>query len=61
MKLIRDALPTVIDKSEGAELQFRGFIEKKIANDQKLSTEIMALSITSRTPREQSLNRSLHH
>jgi len=56
-QLIPDALPTVIDKNEGAELQFRGFIEKKIGNDQKLGMEIMALSITSRTPREHTLNR----
>ena len=56
-QLIRDALPKVIEKNEGAELQFRGFIEKKIGSDQKLSMEIMALSITSRTPREHTLNR----
>ena len=43
-QLIRDALPAVIDKNEGAEAQFRTFIEKKIGLDQKLSMEIMALS-----------------
>jgi hypothetical protein len=56
-QLIRDALPNVIEKNEGAEQQFRGFARKKLGGDQKLSIDLIALSITSRTPREHTLKR----
>jgi len=56
-QLVRDALPKVIDNNEGAAAQFRNFVEKKIGQDPRFSVEIIALSITSRTPREQTLNR----
>jgi len=56
-QLIRDALPIVIDKNEGAAAQFRNFVEKKIGQDPKFSLEMIALTLTSRSPREQSLGR----
>jgi hypothetical protein len=56
-QLIKDALPIVIEKNEGAEAQFRSFIERRIGQDQKLNYELIALSLTSRTPRDQTLER----
>jgi len=56
-QLIKDALPKVIDQNEGAEVSFRSFIERKISKDQKLNFEVMALSLTSKSPREQTLKR----
>jgi hypothetical protein len=56
-QLIRDALPIVIEKHEGAEAQFRSFIERRIGQDQKLNYELVAISLTSRAPREQTLDR----
>lgn len=56
-QLIKDALPAVIEKNEGAESQFRSFIENEIARNQKFGTEMIAMSITARSPREQALTR----
>jgi hypothetical protein len=56
-QLIKDALPVVIEKNEGAEAQFRAYIEKRIGQEQKFGYELIALSLTSRAPREQTLER----
>jgi hypothetical protein len=56
-QLIKDALPTIIEKHEGAESQFRDYIHSEINKNSKFSTEMIAMSITSRSPREQALAR----
>jgi len=55
-QVIRDALTQVIDKNEGAELQFKAFVKKKLANDPKVSAEFVAMSMTSKRPRERTLS-----
>lgn len=54
-QLIRDALPKVIDKNEGAEQQFKAFVKKKLSGDPKMGVDLMAISITSKQPRERTL------
>jgi hypothetical protein len=55
-QLIRDALTQVINKNEGAEQQFKAFIRKKLGNDPKFSAEFIAMTVTSRQPRDRALS-----
>jgi hypothetical protein len=55
-QLIRDALPQVINKNEGAEQQFKAFIKKRLGNDPKFSAEFIAMAVTSRQPRDSALS-----
>ena len=48
---IRDALPTVIDRVDGAEDNFRGFVEKQLPRDGRLATGLLSRILTARDPR----------
>jgi hypothetical protein len=57
-QLVRDALPSVIDKDEGARLQFQKFIERKLKKggdekDRQLDTGLIASVMAGRDPKKQ--------
>jgi hypothetical protein len=51
-QLIRDALPTIIESDEGATLQFKDYIEKRLRDVEGSSRRFLADIIGDRNPRE---------
>lgn len=51
-QLIRDALKLVIDQSEGAQLQFRSFIEKRLARQGNLDPRFLSEVLMGTNPRD---------
>ncbi len=48
---IRDALPTVIDRVDRAEDNFREFVEKKLPTEGRLAARMLSRILTARSPR----------
>lgn len=51
-QLIREALPKVISKDEGANIVFTGYIEKRISKDETINTKMIASALVSNDPKE---------
>lgn len=54
-QLIREALPAVIDRSEGAREMFTGFVEKRLRNPGGIDHIVLAEVITQNNPRSRLL------
>jgi hypothetical protein len=55
-QLVRDALRAVVDKSEGADAQFRIFVQSKIKRGDGISDRLIADVLVSRRPRDSLLD-----
>jgi hypothetical protein len=50
-QLISDALPILLQKNDGAIVNFQGYVEKHLLRDQKNAASLMSKSLTSSSPR----------
>lgn len=55
-QLVRDALPSVIEKEEGSQKAFQSHIEKKMATGGELNTTFISSVLVSIKPREELIN-----
>lgn len=55
-QLIKDALPTVIDRHEGAQTQFQQFAEKRLVGVDRLDARFLTLVLTGGNPRATLIN-----
>ena len=50
-QMVRDALVSVIDRDQGAEAQFRSFVEKRLSRQGNPDPKLLSELLTSRNPR----------
>lgn len=50
-QMVRDALETVVDRNDGAEVQFRSFVEKRLSRQGNPDPKLLSELLTSGNPR----------